>query len=743
MIIDASSIEVHFVRGFLQAPASVDLSFVRLITNEEPLFTYGDDEFFLYEDDEYSTSSPSNYSLNDMSNPMGGGNDIDEGDGDGKNDNPPDENSTETLEPAVPFEDESSKNEEEEINGNKDEGNEQEKDDFELYEQVKSEDSVEENEGKEENNIEKNEEKNEDAENIVEPSKSIIPFEEESNTKEQIYIEEANESTNNMGSTENNVTANKDDDFEDTPVDIQVDGRNKTRPEEGKNSDYGETGNDGSENQDDQLKTKTPDKETTNFPSQDTTDAPVPTLSNPDPASSPTPNDEGTRFLVQDSDQDTTTSSEKQILDVVLFLVPADCKKDVWGACDWVTLGVGAYDDEMEGGMSYCCSKDTIEKGICNSGEVGTLIVDHDIFKGDHREIDVPTEPLKDFSFGQDSKFDVLVSGDYVMLIANCKDDGLSIITLGSMEWKSVGGFLPGDIFGLMFFYTGLAAIYFVLTFWYYCGMKMYQENAIPIQKYIFSTMVIGFLEVSFLAIDLITWNITGHRSPFVAYAAVSLGILKKGSSRCLGVMVAMGWGVVRDSLGTTFFKIIFLGFLYSGFTLSREFLEIAAEAVQMKSLQEEELLDLALVLTPIIFIINLIFYCWIISSLSSTTEYLRNMNQTSKLRRHMRLRCLIITSLVIVGIVMTLSIAQVFTNYLNQDQLWIMQAVTHANYLFILFGVGILWRPNSHAKDYAMQMELPALGEGENELELSCVVPSAEDMEDDSGFKINDAVAT
>jgi len=312
------------------------------------------------------------------------------------------------------------------------------------------------------------------------------------------------------------------------------------------------------------------------------------------------------------------------------------------------------------------------------------------------------------------------------------------------MEWKSVGGFLPGDIFGLMFFYAGMAAIYFVLMLWYYFGMKMYQEDAIPIQKYILATMVLGFLEVSFLGIDLLIWNITGLRSPVVAYTALGLGVLKRGSSRCLGVMVAMGWGVVRDSLGTTLIKIIILGLLYSGLTLAIEFLEIAADAVQKKSLQEEEeLLNLALVLAPIIFVINIIFYCWIISSLSSTTEYLRNMNQTSKLRRHMRLRCLIITSLVVVGIVMALDIAQRFIYYFSQDQLWILQAVTHANYLFILFGVSILWRPNSHAKDYAMQMEVPAIGDDENELELSCVVPSAEDMDDDNGFKIDDAVAT
>merc|ERR1711907_860858 len=125
--------------------------------------------------------------------------------------------------------------------------------------------------------------------------------------------------------------------------------------------------------------------------------------------------------------------------------------------------------------------------------------------------------------------------------------------------------------------------------------------------------------------------------------------------------------------------KIIFLGLLYSGLTLARDFLEVAAKAVKTASLtEEEELIDLALVLTPIIIFIDLIFYLWIISSLSGTTEYLRNMNQTSKLRRHMRLRFLIIASFIVVGIVMALSVAQIFTNFLGKDQLWIMQAVTH-----------------------------------------------------------------
>jgi hypothetical protein len=238
-------------------------------------------------------------------------------------------------------------------------------------------------------------------------------------------------------------------------------------------------------------------------------------------------------------------------------------------------------------------------------------------------------------------------------------------------------------------------------------------------------------------------------------FAALLLGVLKRGISRCLGVMVAMGWGVVRDSLGTTLIKIVLLGLLYSGLTLFRDFLVVvASEDVQTLSVStEEELIDFALFLTPMIIIINLIFYFWIISSLNATTEYLKNMNQTSKLRRHLRLRCVILTSIAIAAGWLVFSIVDVFTGILSTDQMWIMEGAMQGNYLFVLTGVAILWRPNSNAKDYAMQLELPALGgydeDEENELELSCVVPSAGDMDDGNdpdhpdGLPVDDGVVS
>ena len=81
------------------------------------------------------------------------------------------------------------------------------------------------------------------------------------------------------------------------------------------------------------------------------------------------------------------------------------------------------------------------------------------------------------------------------------------------MEWKSANGYLPGELFGLMIFFAALTVVYLVLVLWYWCGMKLYQDAAIPIQKFILTAIVLGFFEFFFRAVDMGTWNIDGLRS--------------------------------------------------------------------------------------------------------------------------------------------------------------------------------------------------------------------------------------
>eukprot|EP00531_Pseudo-nitzschia_arenysensis_P006341 CAMPEP_0116144828 /NCGR_PEP_ID=MMETSP0329-20121206/16235_1 /TAXON_ID=697910 /ORGANISM="Pseudo-nitzschia arenysensis, Strain B593" /LENGTH=808 /DNA_ID=CAMNT_0003640327 /DNA_START=108 /DNA_END=2534 /DNA_ORIENTATION=- len=768
MLIDASSDEVHFVRGFLKAPASIDLSNVRWITNEELVFDfdegeYGDDMTFSIDDDIFGDDDEF---------------EIDDDDDAFEDTSAPKEVPDVLVEPEDDTEDNES------INVEDSEG-----DISEIEEEIPedptlpSETEVEEEKGEEEEDV--------DSEGTSETPESDVVGgydEEDSATTEgeedaEVDIVEDEEAEN--------IDAEEDENESDIDEAIETE-EETTNVDEENIDDEPESASIPEKDTEDEDAEGEPVKESTGMPEEndegndedanvednaDVDEEEKTAEEEPSPETLPEDtNDEGVDEVedIEGIDEDEeldenggnrtlgftaftgSHSATDQIMDIIVFAVPNDCKKDSSGTCDWVALGVGAYDDEMVGEMSYCCSRDTAERNICDASEIGTMMIDHNVFDGDHRTISVPNGPLQDFEM-DDPIFKVEKSGDYVMVIANCNDDGFGVITLGSMEWKSVGGYLPGEMADFMLFLDAMSAVYLVLGVWYFYGMKTYQDGAIPIQRYILATIILGFLAHSFKSIDFVYWNIEGTRSNYVMYTGLAFGILFQASLRCLGVMVAMGWGVVRDSLGMTLCKIIILGLMYAGASLLRELFEAAARPTNLvSSTEEEELVDLVLVLSLVIFVINIIFYVWILKALSRTTEYLKNMNQTSKLRRHLRLRCLIITSLVLITVLTAVNATQTvarilpavvpdaqFQPFLTVDQEWILKAVGYLNILFILFGVAILWRPNPEAKDYAMQMQIPSGPDDENDLELSCVVPSADDMDTGEGYKIESAIST
>ena len=206
-------------------------------------------------------------------------------------------------------------------------------------------------------------------------------------------------------------------------------------------------------------------------------------------------------------------SGPNGVVDIVIFHLPASC--DSYG-CDWSTLGVGAPDRAVEGGVSYCCTSDASYRGVCGASDVGRLIITEK-FSGYRRVVSYPRSGEFITSLKQ-GRFEETESGTYILIMANCNDFGRDILALGSMEWRSEHGYLPGDLVGLMYFYVGLATVYLVMTLWYGCGMRVYQDSAIPIQKYILASMVLGLLELLFRALDLWVWNLRGIRSYGIVY---------------------------------------------------------------------------------------------------------------------------------------------------------------------------------------------------------------------------------
>jgi hypothetical protein len=187
-------------------------------------------------------------------------------------------------------------------------------------------------------------------------------------------------------------------------------------------------------------------------------------------------------------------------------------------------LGIGKRSDE--GTLRYCCSDDALSKGICEVTQYGRLIMDTDKFAGKHRLINVPStgaydEHLKYGRFEQKAG-----NGKYVVIFANCNDDGRQVVVEGKTTWKSRHGYLPGDLFGLMYFDAFMFLLYFCILLWYGVTMKMYEDANIPIQTWVFGTIAMGCLELFFRAGDLFVWNEDGSRFWVAFYVGTSYALI-------------------------------------------------------------------------------------------------------------------------------------------------------------------------------------------------------------------------
>ena len=185
------------------------------------------------------------------------------------------------------------------------------------------------------------------------------------------------------------------------------------------------------------------------------------------------------------------------------------------------------------------------------------------------------------------------------------------------------------------------------------------------------------------------------------------VGVLKQGISRCLLVMVSLGWGVIRDDLGPVMKRINFLGGLYIALAMVLEIMkEVAtAEIKKMSQEEEQELFDVVSILSLVVALIDIIFYLWVIDSLNATMEYLEGLNQTSKLLRYLRLRMFLLLSILFAVAVAVFGIVDAYDQgivdddmewYVNADILGVtvQRNISHTMALTSLLVLGSSTRP-------------------------------------------------
>jgi len=113
------------------------------------------------------------------------------------------------------------------------------------------------------------------------------------------------------------------------------------------------------------------------------------------------------------------------LIDIVVFREADDCHRSTSG-CDWTKLGVGASDSY--GNLRWCCANDAIQLSMCTGkNDYGRLILNASLFKGSTRSMTIDANGKQEIHVSSPLLSVDEGSGNYVMVMANCNDEGRTV----------------------------------------------------------------------------------------------------------------------------------------------------------------------------------------------------------------------------------------------------------------------------------------------------------------------------
>jgi uncharacterized membrane protein len=244
-------------------------------------------------------------------------------------------------------------------------------------------------------------------------------------------------------------------------------------------------------------------------------------------------------------------------------------------------------------------------------------------------------------------------------------------------------------------------------------AVSMYRniQSRLPIERWIFGTILLASLELLDQVAAFSYWNQVGRQALPFPYARLVLGMVKHGVSRCLFLMVSLGWGMVVDSLGRKLPIILVLGTVYTGALIANVCLvmDLVRNGTFPSLRQERQYLGIQIIRMGLGFV----FFVWTVVALFRTIRTLRRTGQSRKLERIQSLRNVFLVFLLLECLITLYSRSLIYGSHDPWVQEWTPVAAHHVSFMVILSAVAKLWWPNPSARAYAFVMELPSSADG------------------------------
>ncbi|XP_057549705.1 uncharacterized protein LOC130827852 [Amaranthus tricolor] len=344
---------------------------------------------------------------------------------------------------------------------------------------------------------------------------------------------------------------------------------------------------------------------------------------------------------------------------------------------------------------AICCNQTLASEGHCKVGEV--IMQKNPENRDWPKRIKIFFEAKSQTASMSLQSVEINSTGMYYLYFMFC-DPTLKGTTLsGRTVWKNPNGYLPGKMIPLMTFYGSISLAYLLLGLCWLLRFVQFWKDITQLHYHITAVIALGMLEMTLWYFDYSNLNATGVRPMGVTMWAVTFTAVKKTVSRLLLLVVSMGYGVVKPTLGAITSKVLLFGAVYF---LASEALELYEHLGNINDFSGNTKLVLVL---PVVFL-DTCFILWIFSSLSKTLEKLQIRRSVAKLELYRKYT----NSLAIFVI---LSIAWIgYELYFNAtdplSELWRIAWIIPAFWALLAYSllavICVLWAPSRNPTRYA-----------------------------------------
>nr|XP_043637082.1 transmembrane protein 87A [Erigeron canadensis] len=358
---------------------------------------------------------------------------------------------------------------------------------------------------------------------------------------------------------------------------------------------------------------------------------------------------------------------------------------------DRETIGGSAYG----GQRAICCTADLAKLGACKEGEVIHRLSTTN--PGWPEVFGVSFEVNEETSTLEPRSIQITRTGMYNLYFMHCEPRLSDVVVEGETIWKNPSGYLPGRMAPLLNFYGFMSLGFLVLGIFWFSQYARFWKEVLHLQNCITLVITLGMFEMALWYFDYAEFNESGVRPTGITVWAVTFGTVKRTVSRLIILTVAMGYGVVRPTLGGLTSKVVMLG---GTFFVASEVLELVEHVGAVSDLSGKAMLFLSL---PVA-VLDAFFVLWIFTSLSATLNKLQAKRMMAKLDIYRKFtNALAVAVIVSVGWICYELYFKSTDIYNEQWQnAWIIPAFWHVLSFSLLCVICALWAPSQNSMRYA-----------------------------------------